>query len=119
MTPAAQLAAALKKKRVRKYRNTPVMVDDVRFDSKKEAARWGELKLLERVHKISRLSRQVPIPLEVNGFPVCKLVADFVYEKDGRQVIEDVKSPITRKNPVYRLKSRLLYAVTGQTVQEV
>ena len=27
-------------------------------------------------------------------------VADFVYTENGQKVIEDVKSPITRKNPV-------------------
>ena len=31
---------------MRKYRNQPTIVDGIRFDRKKEANRWAELKLL-------------------------------------------------------------------------
>lgn len=120
MTPAQQYAAALKVKRVRKYRNTPTEVDGVKYDSKREAKRHAELKLLQDAKKIHRLRMQPSFPLVVNNFPVCKYVADFdYYEWDGTHVIEDVKSPATRKNPVYRLKVKLLYALTGESVREV
>jgi hypothetical protein len=33
-------------------------------------------------------------------------------------VIEDTKSPITRKHPVYRIKVKLLKALTGVEVRE-
>lgn len=42
-----------------KYNNTTVRVDGRLFDSKREAARWQELKLLERAGEITELERQV------------------------------------------------------------
>lgn len=101
-----------------KFRNQKVEVDGERFDSKKEAGRWSELRLLERSGQISRLSRQVRIPLRVNGKLVCTFIPDFTYVENGKEVVEDVKSPITRKHPVYRIKVKLLEALTGQTVKE-
>lgn len=104
----------------RRYRNVPVTVDGIRFDSKKEAARWGELKLLERAGEISDLQRQVPFAMKINGVLVCNYVADAVYlDHAGEQVIEDTKSPITRKDPVYRLKRKLLAACHGLEVREI
>jgi len=35
-------------------------------------------------------------------------VADFRYIEDGKEVVEDVKSVITKKHPVYALKKKLL-----------
>ena len=104
----------------RRYRNVPVTVDGVRFDSRKEAARWGELKLLERVGEISDLQRQVPFAMKINGVLICNYVADAVYlDHAGQQVVEDTKSPITRKDPVYRLKRKLLAACHGLEVREI
>jgi len=42
-----------------KYRNRKTVVDGITFDSKREAARWQELKLLERAGEITELERQV------------------------------------------------------------
>jgi hypothetical protein len=104
----------------RKFRNTPTEVDGVRFDSKREAARWGELRLLERAGEISDLKRQQPFPMKVNGQHVCNYLADFVYrDHAGKVVVEDVKSPVTRKDPTYRLKAKLLKACHGLEVREI
>ena len=46
-------------------------------------------------------------------------VADFVYEENGAKVVEDVKSPITRKNPIYKLKKKMMMYVHGIEVKEV
>ena len=46
-----------------KYRNEKVIVDGISFDSKKEAARYRELKMLERSGAISGLKMQVPFEL--------------------------------------------------------
>lgn len=43
----------------RKYRNKKVEVDGILFDSKKEANRYMELKLLEKAGEITDLKRQV------------------------------------------------------------
>jgi hypothetical protein len=46
-----------------KYRAIPTTVDGIRFDSKREAARYGELKLLEKAGHIRGLTLQVPLVL--------------------------------------------------------
>ena len=104
-----------------KYKNKKTEVDGIVFDSKKEAARWLELKALEAAGAIRRLSRQVRIPLEVNGTVVAHWVADFAYYEDLqmlRPVWEDVKSDYTRKLPVYRLKKKLVKAIYGVDIKE-
>lgn len=101
-----------------KYRNEPMLIDGIRFDSKKEALRWRELKLLESAGKISGLERQVEFPLAVNGVVVCCYRADAVYLEDGKRVVEDTKSEITRRHPVYRLKRKLLAAALGVEIRE-
>lgn len=103
----------------RKYRNEPVVIDGIRFDSKKEARRWAELQQLQRAGAIFNLQRQCLIPLIVNGVTVARYVADAMYIESGAVVVEDTKSPITRRHPVYRLKRRLLQATHGITIREV
>ena len=104
-----------------KFNNVITEVDGIKFASKKEAKRYGELKLLAKIFKIKDLRVQPSFPLKVNGFPICAYVADFQYVDavSGRTIVEDVKSPITRKNPVYRIKVKLLYALTDIAVVEV
>lgn len=41
-----------------KYRAVPTVVDGIRFDSKREAARYQELKLLEKAGEIEALELQ-------------------------------------------------------------
>lgn len=105
---------------LRKYRNVPTVVDGVSFASKAEARRWGELRLLERAGEIADLQVQPSFDLIVNGVKVCRYVADFGYlEVNGPRIVEDVKSPATAANPVYRLKKKLLLACEGIAVKEV
>ena len=104
----------------RKFGNRPTEVDGQTFASAKEARRFGELRLLERAGEITELRTQPRFPLEVNGQLVCAYVADFTYrDKAGRLIAEDVKSEITRKHPVYRLKAKLFKAVMGFEITEV
>jgi len=119
---AAEFRALPKGKAARplKYRNKPVTVDGVRFDSQKEHRRWEELKLLERAGEIRELERQAVFRLVVNGVTVGRYIADAAYlDRDGKQVVEDVKSPITRENPVYRIKRQLMWACYGIAIVEV
>lgn len=101
----------------RKFNNTPTVVGGVKFDSKKEAARWVQLVALQRAGKIAGLRRQVRFPIRVNGEIVCRYVADFVYIEAGQRVVEDVKSSFTRMNPVYRLKKKMMAAI-GVEIRE-
>ncbi len=50
-----------------------------------------------------------------------KYVADFVYTDvaTGKTVVEDVKSPATRKNPTYVLKRKLMLDRHGITIKEL
>ncbi|HEY9219521.1 MAG TPA: DUF1064 domain-containing protein [Phenylobacterium sp.] len=108
-------------KRALKYRNKRTEVDGVVFDSRKESARYGELVLLQRAGEIRDLKRQVPFRMEVNGKLVCTYRADATYieTKTGELIVEDVKSPITRKDPLYRLKAKLLLAVHNIEIREI
>lgn len=103
-----------------KYRNVKTEVDGIKFDSKKEAQRWGELKILERAGEISNLQRQVPyILIDKSKYgQQIKYIADFTYQDKGNLVVEDVKSPIS-KTPVYRLKKRLMAERYGIEIKEV
>lgn len=110
-----------------KYNNRKVEVDGRKFDSKKEARRYGELKLLLDAGEISDLHMQVAFELQPKFYDeeehryqrAIKYVADFVYlDKEGNKVIEDVKSPATRQNAVYRLKKKMM-AYRGWYIKEV
>ena len=57
--------------------------------------------------------------LDGKAKPAVRYVADFVYQEQGAQVVEDVKSVVTRKHPVYRLKKHLMKHVHGIEVREV
>lgn len=91
-----------------KYNNKKTILDGHLFDSRKEAKRYHELKLLQAAGEVWNLELQPRIPLMVNGVKVGTYIADFRYNKsDGTLVIEDVKSPAT-KTPVYNLKKKIL-----------
>ena len=96
----------------RKYHNTKTEINGLVFDSKKEAKRYAELTMLEKAGEIKGLLTQqkfLIVPKENKVNRARYYVADFVYTtRDGRRVIEDVKSPITKKNPVYSLKKALV-----------
>ncbi len=91
-----------------KYGAEKTTLDGIEFDSKGEANRFAQLKLLERARVILSLSRQPRFILCVNGQEVCEYRADFAYFENGRQVIEDFKGMIT---PVARLKRKLFIAL--------
>lgn len=106
-------------KRLVKYKNIRTEVDGKVFDSKREAARYSELAMLQRAGVISDLQLQKPFELRVNGVLICKYIADFVYkDQQGREVVEDVKSPATITR-VYRIKSKLMIACHGLRILEV
>ena len=105
----------------RKYRNTPVVIDGVRFASKAEAKRDAELCLLERADTIQDLERQPRFPLVVNGVKICTYIGDwsymeFVREKaiNGRprfsmkRVVEDRKGVQT---PAFKIEWALAKAL--------
>lgn len=101
-----------------KYHAKKTEVEGIVFDSKKEAERYQSLRLLERCGAIKNLKRQIPFLLiekSVYGRAV-KYVADFVYEEDGVEVVEDVKG---YKTDVYKLKRRMMAEKYGIVIREV
>ena len=104
-----------------KYRNVrTITADGITHDSRKEARRWSLLQLAEHAGTITDLRRQVRYPLHaIGGIVVCTYVADFTYVQDGEIVVEDVKSPSTRKNAVYVIKRKWMSAEHGITIREV
>ena len=103
-----------------KYGARKTVVDGIVFDSKAEANRWCELRVLERCGVISGLERQRKYPLirkSRYGGEIC-YVADFVYRENGETVVEDVKSKATA-TPLYRLKKRLMAEIHGIEIREV
>lgn len=103
-----------------KFHARKTTLDGITFDSLSESRRYSELKILERVGEISNLAVHPSFPIVVNDKKVCSYIADFAYvDSDGREVVEDVKSPATRKLPAYRLKRKLMIACYGVTISEV
>ena len=101
-----------------KFNNKKTVVDGFTFDSKKEAARWCELKLLGRAGEITGLLRQVSFEL----IPKCgknravKYIADFVYCENGETIVEDVKG---FRTDVYKLKKRMMLDKHSIEIREV
>ena len=123
----------------RKYNNRKIIVDGITFDSKKEAARYKELKTLERAGIIQDLQRQVKyvlIPAQYEpsgeiytkgkekGKPKkgkliereCAYYADFVYTENGKTVVEDTKGV---KTPEYIIKRKLMLYVHNIKIKEM
>ena len=113
-----------------KYHASPVHVDGVRFASKKEAARFLELRLMLKHGQIGDLVCHPVYPIHVmelwrSNAPIVitncgKFTADFRYTnlETGEIVVEDVKSTAT-KTEAYRLRKKLVEAIHGITVVEV
>lgn len=98
-----------------KYGAKKTVVDGITFDSMAEATRYGVLKVIQSAGLIRNLRLQVPYEITVNGQKVCRYVADFVYEENNKEVVEDVKG---MKTPVYNLKKKLMKAVFGVVIFE-
>lgn len=94
-------------------------------DSKGEAKRALELRILERAGKVSNLREQVPFPILATFKDSLgktergiKYIADFVYfdEEMKKLVIEDYKSSFTAKLPVYIMKRKFIKKLYPQYI---
>lgn len=111
-----------------KYKNKKVTVNGKVFDSKKEAKRYQELKLLEKSGIIKDLELQKRFTL-LEGFkknnktyrPIY-YYADFVYYLiyEKKTVVEDVKGSKYFTTDVYKLKKKLFeYKYPDLTIKEI
>jgi hypothetical protein len=101
-----------------KLRNVRTSVDGYSFDSLSEAKRYGELKIEAMAGIITDLEVHKPFRLVVNGIHICDYESDFTYRRDGKLVVEDVKSKPTVTR-LYRVKKKLMRAIHGIEIQEV
>ena len=128
----AKMAVQEVKKRS-KYGNRKVVRDGIKFDSEREAARFGELKVLQAMGKIRNLRLQANFTLvegytTIEGRRIKPMVyrADFVYERatdpdrNGTvywlREVEDAKGAKTKD---YLLKKKLMQDKFGITIREV
>ncbi len=101
-----------------KYRAKPCVIDGMRFASQKEGKRYRELTIMENAGLIADLKMQPRIVCQANGVKICTYVADFVYwcRERKRMIHEDAKG---FKTPVYKLKKKIVLALTGIEIVEV
>lgn len=123
-----QLVREISGKPKNKFGAVKKVVDDVKFDSTREAKRYEELKLLVRAGKIKSLRVQVSYPLVKSvkyknakrAKPEMIYTADFEYwdiEKN-ELVVEDVKSVATAKLTDYIMRRHMMLAFHGIEVLE-
>lgn len=90
-----------------KYGAKKVKYAGLTFDSKLEYEYY--LTLLSRVQsgEITDLNIHTKFPIEINGKPICKVLADFDYIENGKFIVVDVKGADTA---ISRLKRKLVKA---------
>lgn len=118
-----------------KYNNNPADRNGIKFDSKKEAARFDYLVMLQKAGAIRELKLQCDFTLweaftKTDGERVraMRYRADFCYERktdpgvNGNsywvRVVEDVKSRATRTKD-YIIKKKAMENILGISIQEV
>ena len=123
-----------------KYHNEKIVYDGIKFDSKKEAKRYQQLKMMEKAGYIYDLKRQVKYELipaqHIDGKCVERAMtytSDFEYyvmkplqqktvmaDRDaktiGQHIVEDVKGVRTE---VYKIKRKLMLYKYGIRITEV
>jgi len=118
---SAQYRSLAEKPKRSKYGAKKVLVDGIRFDSKREAARYQFLKARQDAGEISNLELQPsfklkcgerPILLKSKGYPngrQATYFADFAYwcPVEEKRVIEDSKG---MKTDIYKLKKAIVEA---------
>lgn len=100
---------------MRKYHNIKISVDGIKFDSKLEAERYEQLKILERAGVIRDLELQPEYELIPSFKKDGKTWRKTVYKADFRYIlcenniiiIEDVKGSTAVITDVFRLKQKL------------
>ena len=125
---------AYRSRRYSKYGNRKAYAAGQIFDSKKEACRYAELRIMERAGVITDLQKQVKyilIPTQREPDIIgtrggihkgkllekeCSYIADFVYKQDGEIIVEDTKG---FRTPEYKIKRKLMLHVHGIRIREI
>lgn len=114
-------ALGVKVSKPAKYRAEHAWVDGIKFDSRRESRRYGQLLNLVKAKAIENLQVHPKYPIAVNDIAICIYEADFRYFDRQTQSwkVEDVKSEATRTNRAYRIKKKLVEAIYGIRIIEV
>lgn len=127
-----------KREKGRKYNNTKVEYDGIKFDSKKEMQRYIVLKDAENSGVISNLELQVKYELipavreeyiehlktkdkvktRTLQLPIT-YTCDFQYLKDGVLIVEDVKASPKMLPKEFVLKEKMMFALKGIKIKKV
>ena len=110
-----------------KFNATKVEKDGMKFDSVKEYKRYIELTAQMQRGEISELQCQIKFELapkvkiagEKRAKPALRYFADFTYMSNGKLIVEDVKSAVTRKLASFRNKKHLMKSVHDIDISEV
>lgn len=134
--------------RKNKLGNKSIVIDGIEFQSIREGRRYNELKLLQRAGIISNLELQkkyelIPAQYETvetgeyykigdkKGQPKTKKVcveqslvynADFVYQENGKTIVEDAKGYRDTSSAPYAkfvIKRKLMLWIHGIRIREV
>lgn len=100
-----------KKEKKSKYGNKVVVVDGIKFHSKREANKYFELKMRQAAGEITDLQLQVEFQLSI-----CKYFADFTFRENGKLIVVDAKGFRTKE---YRMKKKMMLHELGITITEV
>ena len=127
-----------KRDKGKKYNNTKVEYDGIKFDSKKEMQRYIVLKDAEKSGVISNLELQVKYELipavreeyiehlktkdkvktRTLQLPIT-YTCDFQYLKDGVLIVEDVKASPKMLPKEFVLKEKMMFALKGIKIKKV
>ena len=110
-----------------KIPHNKIKVGDLEFDSNAEHDRYLELRVMEKAGMISDLEchpsyeilpKQETPPGKPN-FRAIIYTPDFRYKRDGKTVVEEVKSEYTRKEKDYIMRRKLILYTLGIYVEEI
>ena len=127
-----------KREKGKKYNNTKVEYDGIKFDSKKEMQRYIVLKTAEDSGVISNLELQVKYELipavreeyiehlktkdkvktRTLQLPIT-YTCDFQYLKNGVLIVEDVKASPKMLPKEFVLKEKMMFALKGIKIKKV
>lgn len=127
-----------KREKGKKYNNTKVEYDGIKFDSKKEMQRYIVLKDAENSGVISNLELQVKYELipavrekyiehlktkdkvktRTLQLPIT-YTCDFQYLKNGVLIVEDVKASPKMLPKEFVLKEKMMFAFRGIKIKKV
>lgn len=127
-----------KREKGKKYNNTKVEYDGIKFDSKKEMQRYIVLKEAESMGVISNLELQVKYELipavkeeyvehlktkdkiktRTLQLPIT-YTCDFRYLKAGEVIVEDVKASPKMLPKEFVLKEKMMFALKGIRIKKV